>query len=386
MAHGIGRREFLRLSTAIAGASVLGGLELTAPTPAAAIATAGKPRVPGSYLTDTGVRRSLAYLGVYRPLAVPGCSDPRTLESRIGRRFAMNHHFRSPPEADWAPLSDHLLADTAAGRVSMLSYAAGKKDGYAADETSQRRAAVARLVEIARGERDAYLDGQAAALAALGSPLFLRFAWEFDIHYDSAAADVFRAAWRHVWSRFQRAGATNVAFVWCPTWLAYQDGTADAFYPGSSYVDWIAADGYSRSPDYRSFESMFTAANIFAISHSKPFMVAETGVHRLSTEALTSSGDTRQSAWIDAVNQLLSEGRFANLKALLYFHMDGDNDPLPNHWRVTVPNPGPALESFTRLAWNARLKAVATRPAQPTGAPTVAVQPATRTGLDRFVI
>jgi hypothetical protein len=166
-----------------------------------------------------------------------------------------------------------------------------------------------------------------------------------------------------VWTRFQRAGATNVAFVWCPTWLAFQDDTAATFYPGDSYVDWIAADGYSRSPDYRSFTSLFTAANVFALAHGKPFMVAETGVSRLSSESTALSGETKQSAWLDAVGRTLTDGRFANLKALVYFHTDGDNVPLVNQWRVTVPSAGPAIDAFSRLAWHPRLKA--------TGAPAV---------------
>ncbi|MDT4921537.1 MAG: hypothetical protein QOI15_2439 [Pseudonocardiales bacterium] len=374
MARGIDRRNFLRLGATAVGASVLGGLP-----PAAAAAgrsTSGKPRIPGSRLSATGVRRSLAYLGVYRPLRTPGCSEPESLESRIGRNFAINHHFRSPPETEWAPLRDRMLADKRAGRIPMLSYAAGKTAGYSDDEIGQRQAALARLVEIAHGDRDAYLDGQAAALAALGTPVFLRFTWEFDIRYFGAtAAEVHRAAWRHTWSRFQHAGATNVAFVWCPTWLAYQDGTADRFYPGNSYVDWIAADGYARSPDYRPFATMFTAANVFALNHGKPFMVAETGVQRLSTQASVTSGSTRQSSWLDAIGDLLDDGRFANMKALVYFHTDGDNEPQPNCWRVTVPTPGPAVESFTRRAWQPRLKAVAAAAPTATAVPPAGAAP-----------
>ena len=197
--------------------------------------------------------------------------------------------------------------------------------------------------------------------------------------FRSAAAH--RAAWQHVWTRFQRVGATNVAFVWCPTWLAYQDGTAAHFYPGSSYVDWIAADGYARSPDYRSFPTMFTAANVFALAHGKPFMVAETGVQRLSSQASTTSGRTKQSVWLDELSHALAEGRFANLKALVYFDTDGDNQPSPNAWRVTVPTPGPAIEAFTRLAWNPRLKAMR-GPLTDAVAPAVTPPPGVR---DRLV-
>jgi hypothetical protein len=344
------RREFLR-ATAMSAAAIAAFGFRSAPGAAVTAPAGGKPRIPGT---------GSAYFGAYRPGSVAGCSSPLDLETMVGHTFGINHHFRSPPDSPWAPLRDHLRADQHAGRISMLSYAAGKASGYA----DERTAALVRLTEIARGERDAYLDGQARALAALGTPAFLRFAWECDIRYAGTfGANAYRAAWRRVHSRFRLQGATNVAFVWCPTWLAFQDVTAGRYYPGDQYVDWIAADGYARYPDYRSFSALFTAANLFALRRGKPFMVAETGVHRLTRQDRITSGSTEQSAWLDDVRHLLTSGRFANLKALVYFHMDGDNVPQPNSWRVTVPNPGPALRSFESLASTPRLRAVAARPA-----------------------
>jgi hypothetical protein len=335
----------------------------------AAAGPAGKPPVPGTDTDANGVRRSLSYLGVHRPGDAAGCSEPEALESMLGRTFAINHYFRSPPETAWAPLRDSMLADKRAGRIPMLSAAAGRTPGYPDDADGQLRAARARLTEIANGARDSYIDAQAAALAALATPVFLRSTWEFDLRYlGSAGAEAFQSAWRHVWTRFQREGAANVAFVWCPTWLAYHDGTARTFYPGDRYVDWIGADGYSRCPDYRSFSSLFAAANVFAIEHGKPFMAAETGVHRLKQQRNLRSGSTEQSAWLDELRRNLDDNRFPNMKALVYFHTDGTNDPLPNHWRVTVPANGPAWRSFRSLAWHPRLKAAAPAPRPSPGA------------------
>jgi hypothetical protein len=354
----INRRDFLRVtSSAVLGAALLDGVGQQ-PADAAAAVTAGKPRIPGTYTDALGVRHSLAYLGIHRPVDVPGCSDPEDLESILGRTFAINHYFRSPPEADWGPLRDRMQADKEAGRIPMLSYAAGKTPGYADGEAGQTQAAFQRLIEIANGDRDVYIDGQAAALAVLNTPVFLRFTWEVDIRYvgpEGAAA--FKSAWRHVWARFRRMGATNVAFVWCPTWLAFHDGAAMHYYPGDGYVDWIGADGYSRYPDYRSFSSLFTAANVFALEHGKPLMVAETGIHRLDKQENVTTAPTEQSVWLDELRQNLDDDRFANMKALVYFHTDGDNHPQPNHWRVTIPEAGPAFRSFRSLAWNPRLKA-----------------------------
>jgi hypothetical protein len=53
------------------------------------------------------------------------------------------------------------------------------------------------------------------------------------------------------------------------------------------------------------------------------------------------------------------------MKALLYFHTDGNNDPQPNQWRVTIPTNGPAFRSFNSLAWNPRLQAIEPAPGFP---------------------
>lgn len=353
MAQGMDRRGFLR--TGAAGALATAGLTASGlGDPVAAATTIGKPRIPGYYRDSAGRAHSRAYLGVFNARGTAGISEPGDLESQLGRRFAINHSFRQPPEAPWAPLQERLLRDKAAGRIPMLSYAGGEKPGIADHDA----AALARLHEIVAGRRDASIDGQARALKALRTPTFFRFTWEFDTRYPGpVGVRAHKAAWRHVVRRFRAVGATNVAFVWCPSWLAFGNGRAAAFYPGDTYVDWIGVDGYARAPEYRSFAALFAAANSFAVTRRKPLMVAETGVHRLTSDSRLPTGSTAQSLWIDAVRNELDANRFSAVKALLYFHVDGDNHPLPNQWRVTTPLGGPALTSFKALARHPRLKA-----------------------------
>ena len=350
------RRQLLRagLGTAVA-ATGLTAVDLHLPATAAiGRDLVPKPRIPGTYRDATGKLRSLAYLGLFQAGTTPGISEPEDLEAALGRRTAINHCFRQPPDAPWAPVRDRMLADKRAGRIPMLSYAAGEQPGIA----SHSAAALARLKAIAAGQLDAQINGQAKALISLRTPVFLRFTWEFDLRYlGTAGATIHKAAWRHVWERFQAVGANNVAFVWCPSWAAYTNGRAATYYPGNAYVDWIGADGYARSPDYRTFSSMFTKANEFAANHRKPFMVCETGVHRLPEEDDRTTGSTAQSSWLDALRANLDQDRFANLKALLYFHVDGDDQPLPNQWRLTTPPEGPAFTSFQALATHQRLQA-----------------------------
>lgn len=357
MTPGMDRRDFLR--TAAGSALLASGLtaaDLGLTDIATAAVRAGpKPRIPGSYRDRTGKTHSLAYFGLHQSGPGPGISAPESFEAGLGRRTAINHSFRQPPEAPWAPLRTRMLRDKRAGRIPMLSYAAGEKPGIENHDI----AALARLREITSGSRDTVIDGQARALAALRTPVFLRFTWEFDQRYrGNVGAAAHKAAWRHVRKRFRAVGATNVAFVWCPTWAAFGNGRAAAYYPGDSYVDWIGADGYARTPDYRSFASMFSSGHAFARGRHKPFMVCETGVHRLADQDDDTTGPTEQSAWLDAVRSVLDQDRLTNVKALLYFHVDGDNHPSPNNWKVTEPAGGPASTAFKALAWHPRLKAV----------------------------
>lgn len=353
MSEGTDRRGFLR--TGAVGALATAGLvaaDLGLADDAGA-ATVGKPRIPSYYRDSTGKAHSRAYLGVFAARATPGISDPEALEKQVGRRFAINHSFRQPAEAPWGPIRTRMLRDKAAGRIPMLSWAAGEQPGVADHDD----AALARLTEIAAGKRDAAIDGQARALKALGTPVFLRFTWEFDLRYPGpVGVRTHKAAWRRVVKRFRALGATNVAFVWCPSWLAYSNGRAAAFYPGDSYVDWIGVDGYAR-PEYPTFTSLFSGANSFAALKGKPLMVAECGVHRRTIDSSTTTRPTAQSTWLDGLRADLEANRFGAIKALLYFHVDGDNHPLPNQWRVTDPTAGPALAAFKRVAAHPRMKA-----------------------------
>ncbi|MET3962720.1 hypothetical protein ABIE44_002654 [Marmoricola sp. OAE513] len=359
MTEGLDRRNLLRLGAGGAIASGLGladlGTASAAPARKKRKKKVGKPKVPGTYRDAAGTAHSLAYLGLYDARRVPGLSEPEPLENRIGRRVSINHSFRQPPEAPWGPLKARMLKDKAAGRIPMLSWAGGEKPGIADHDA----AALARLREIAAGKRDAAINGQAKALRDLRTPVFLRFTWEFDTRYAGpVGVRTHKAAWRHVVKRFRAVGATNVAFVWCPTWQAFGNGRAAAFYPGDTYVDWIGVDGYARTPDYRTFYKLFADASAFAVKHRKPLMVSETGVHRLDSGVDVPADRTAQSTWLDALRTDLDKDRFSNVKALLYFHVDGDDHPLPNQWRVTDPGDGPALLSFKALARHPRLRAV----------------------------
>jgi hypothetical protein len=176
---------------------------------------------------------------------------------------------------------------------------------------------------VARGDYDFYVDRWAADAADFGKPLFLRFAHEMNDPYrypwgpQNNTNEEFMAAWRHVWQRFQRAGAHNVIWTWSPH-VAYSQW--DTYYPGSQYVDWVATgalnygslgQGWSQ---WRTFHEIFGSKYPRLASFGKPVMVAEFG-------SLAVGGD--RLAWYrDALNDLPQ--RYPAVKALIFFHAKED--------------------------------------------------------------
>ncbi|MYQ81996.1 MULTISPECIES: glycoside hydrolase family 26 protein [unclassified Streptomyces] len=254
-----------------------------------------------------------------------GISQPENLESKLGHSLGINHCFQP---LDVALHSARILKDIAAGRIPMVSWAAGTET---------------RLRQIVAGQHDDWIDTQANSLAALGAPVLMRLTWEFDLRYTDTT--LFTEMWQYVHERF--ATAPQVAFVWCPTWRAYREtARAEPFYPGDTYVDWIGADGYARPREdkpeynYRAFESMFDAAHAFAQDHGKPFIVGETGVHRAPSNPV-------QAAWLTETHDVIKSD-YPGLKALVYFHRDGPEGD--DNWRVTVPDGGPAQQALAAIA------------------------------------
>lgn len=204
-----------------------------------------------------------------------------------------------------------------------------------------------RLVNIALGHFDAYIDSWATALASVGQPVYLRFGHEMNgdwycwcagVNGNSAADYV--AAWRHMHDRFVAAGATNVRWVWSPN-IEYAGSTAFAdLYPGDAYVDWVGLDGYNWGTSkagkaWLSFEGIFLGSYQRLLSlTAKPMMIAEMA----STEV---GGD--KAAWIRQAFLDQLPTTFPKVRAVTWFHENKETD-----WRVT--SSAAALAAFQEAA------------------------------------
>jgi hypothetical protein len=252
---------------------------------------------------------------VYPDHTMPKAGEISTFEGQIGRTLDIDNNYFG---FDSDLVGSTAQADEAAGRIPLDSWACGDP------------------ATIISGADDAGLKAQAAAVKAFGYPVYLRYSWEMDQGANATCANRdgtadFVASWRHIWSIFHAAGATNAAWVWCPSHSAFSDGAATSYYPGDRYVDYVCADGYSRSATApTSFASIFGAL-YQGWSTRKPILIGETG----------QVPGAKQAGWItQAGNEIRT--MYPDIKAFLYFDSHGKVD-----YAITSPA---SLHAFAALA------------------------------------
>ncbi|HVF76882.1 MAG TPA: glycosyl hydrolase [Solirubrobacteraceae bacterium] len=280
------------------------------------------------------------------------------LETATGRHVDIVNWYQNWGGGDWiSSVQNHALnAATGGGRTPMITW----EPWAPGAGTDQPRF---RLSRIAAGEFDAYITTWALALKATGSPVHLRpmhemngdwYPWSGAVNANSPALYV--QAWRRMVDIFRRLGATNVRFVWSPNNVDVPaSNTMESYYPGTSYVDVLAVDGYnwgSGTPGHggwQSFSSVFMGAydRLKALG-PQPIWIAEVG---------TSSDGGDKAAWIR--DMFAQAGRMDRLQAIVWFNEDKERD-----WRAA---PSPEIASAFRPS--AGVDA-------PAGAPTARAQDA----------
>ena len=190
------------------------------------------------------------------------------------------------------------------------------------------------LAAIARGEYDFYVDAWAVDAARFGRPLLLRFAHEMNDPYrypwgpQNNSKEEYIAAWRHVVDRFRVAGARNVLWVWSPH-VAYDYW--DLYYPGETYVDWLATGVLNYGPiakwsQWWSFDEIFGVKYARLASFGKPVMIAELG-------SLAVGGD--RASWYAATLDSLPR-KYPAVRAVLFFNAGEDQTVTQQKvdWRI----------------------------------------------------
>jgi hypothetical protein len=178
---------------------------------------------------------------------------------------------------------------------------------------------------IAAGAHDVEINamiGEAKRVAPF--VLYVRFGGEAD-RRPGLAADYVRA-FRRIRSMFNKAGVTNVVFVWSFVQYNMETGSASPYYPGDSYVDALGPDGYNWHGKSRSFATVFAPTTVFAKAHNKTILVTETACR-------DTDGDPARAQWIDDASDYLA----ANLKTFLGLAYFNTLDPQAGtDWRLPV--------------------------------------------------
>lgn len=187
--------------------------------------------------------------------------------------------------------------------------------------------------QVNAGRHDAMIKARATSLRNLRGPVFLRWMAEMDGRAKASLAESpsrYVSAWRRIHGIFRRAGATNVAFVWCPNAWAWDIDNAVRWYPGDDVVDWTCADGYNWAPTrpgakWDAFERIFANFYRWGAAKGKPMMIGEFGaIERRSGE---------KAAWILQMARTLRT-RYPRVKAIVYFDERRAEQGLTFDWRL----------------------------------------------------
>ena len=219
----------------------------------------------------------------------------QTLEPTLGRKLAVVHKYIPWTFAAWPQQIAPIINS---GHIVLLSWSAAKTTTAAS---------------IAAGRQDAVIRSAATNMKALGGRILLRPFFEFDQpvghpRYIGSALQVV-AAWKRTYSIFHSVGATNVRFVWSPMAFDFKRGVAQKFWPGSDFVDWVGPDGYNfPGSGFRDWDTIFGAANQFAVAQGKPMMIPETA---------SPANDPRTPGWIIDGGEWIQS--HPNVKSVNYF-------------------------------------------------------------------
>ncbi|RPE09041.1 glycosyltransferase [Chitinophaga lutea] len=295
------------------------------------------------------------YTGIYHPGNVNGLSsvtEVKQLQERYNTGFNIISLYipwgDAPQCFPPAALMEDVYRNGSLPMITWEPWTALFRDSAALNEQQV-------MARIATGTFDAYLETFAAQIKALDRPVFLRFAHEPENpSYPWSAtggntAGMYKAAWKYVHTFFIRRNVHNAIWVWNP-WSAE---TAEEYFPGHAYVDWIGVTCLNYGPQFadgrsRSFSQLYNPFHRLPVFRSGlPVMVAEMG-------SLPTADN--QQTWLGNAFRDIS-GNFKEIHACILFNSDKDKNtlrPLPGgvlNWRLQEPRlVFAAQKSYARLA------------------------------------
>jgi hypothetical protein len=297
----------------------------------------------GNGLTEVVPGASGVLLGIH---VWPGGGVPldesefSSFEQSIGRPLAIDSEYYNWDELGDSDNTAIVEWDKQNGLLPMISW---RPD--ITKNKDQEKDTCASANQILSGADDAQIKQQADTLKGYGTPILLRWNYEmtdneFNYCFNNGAkvdpADyatagpTYVAVWKYIHDIFTAEGATNVSWVWAPAASLFTSGGGlDAtdwqyFYPGSSYVDWIANDHYNKTDTPESYATDPEIQNFYTevAGLGKPLMQSETGAH-----SDTNQNPDPQTEWLTTMFTAM-QTQYPAFRAMVYW--DGDSSDTNN--------------------------------------------------------
>lgn len=274
--------------------------------------------------TGTGV-----HLGAYFDPQIDMVGEMKAFESLVGRKHGIYHFYTYWGFGDLTQHTFLLNQISRYGALPMISFMSIPGPGNPGCTSREWN-----LDAINRGDHDAFLRIFASQIAQYPSNFLLRWGHEMNLDdyswsgycngRNAEAPQRFIAAYRRIIDIFRQAGATNVKWIWSPSFDSHPAeawNDIESYYPGDEYVDWIGVVGYNFGQSrvwsgyhWDTFDDLFRVFLEDAQQRypDKPVMLAD--------YATVENDGGDKATWIaDAFTEMK---RYPNLKAVVYFHLN----------------------------------------------------------------
>ncbi len=198
-----------------------------------------------TYNYEPNFKSDQKYLGIFHPSNDKGVSNIAAIydkEIKTNSQFAIISLYHAWGEPSITPFPrSNIDSIFAKGALPMITWEPWLKTFPSKDTLFINTSANSIFCKILEGIFDDYIDDYAQNLKSFESPIFLRFAHEFDNPAypwsvnGNLSPDSYKAAWIYVFERFKKKGAHNVIWVWNP----WKSSVIADYYPGNEFVDWI---------------------------------------------------------------------------------------------------------------------------------------------------
>jgi beta-mannanase len=275
------------------------------------------------------------WIGAYAPPAPWESMDAvHDLERSLGRRLDVVHIYKAWGDG-WGAYGEQTMREltqaTTENRRAMITWEPWVHT-LGVDQPNFR------LANIARGDYDGYLESWAAGLRAFPGTVYLRpmhemngnwYPWAGQVNQNTSTDYV--AAWRHMHDLFDREGARNVRWIWCPYALDVPTGNRfEEYYPGDRYVDILGLDIYNWGVGDGSFEhpNEMVWRDVDELLNEPYQRLTRLGSQPVwLTEVGTAEQGGDKATWL---RTLLESPGYDRIRALVWFHANKERD-----WRIT---------------------------------------------------